>query len=321
MSEKEMEHLQRRARLLDHIGTAISLAAFVGMAAPLLWYIYTNRELVSPSDLPYVVTAAIFLPLLPTGVLCVLLYFLMVRRAYERFNQAFKKNYVLQTIHAMGGFENLSYTPGKGFPYNEVWDSCVVATGDPKYYESEDLLVGTYRGMPFAYCDVITKCLKRSGKKTRIETIFYGQIMRFSLPKGAKWSFGHLQLFEKEFLSNLKGRTAPYKIQVEHEAFNRRFQVFAADEHNAFYLLTPQMLEQIVQFANAADCQIAMTFVGTSLYVAVHNLHSIFDASIKKPLAEQQQAIRAEAELMRRAGELLVLEMDDPSHRNQTSTM
>src|SRR5699024_10815883 len=64
-----------------------------------------------------------------------------------------QKNYVLQTIHAMGGFENLSYTPVKGFPYNEVWDSCVVATGDPKYYESEDLLVGTYRGMPFAYCD------------------------------------------------------------------------------------------------------------------------------------------------------------------------
>lgn len=193
----------------------------------------------------------------------------------------------------------------------------MVATGDPKYYESEDLLIGTYQGMPFAYCDVVTKHLRRRGKKVREEIIFYGQIMRFTLPEGAKWSFGHLQIFEKNLLSNLKGRTAPHKIQVEHEAFNRRFQVFAADEHNAFYLLTPQMLEQIVQFADAADCQIAMTFVGTSLYVAVNNQHSIFDASIKKPFAEQRQDIRTEAELMRRAGELLVFETDILSQLDQ----
>lgn len=316
MSEKEMEALQRKARLLDRIAIAISVTAFVVIVAQLCRLIYAARESVSSSNLLELVIAVLVLPLLLAGGLYVLLYFMIVRGAYERFNQAFKKTYVLQAIRDMGGFADLRYAPKKGFSYDEVWDSCVVAAGDPKYYESEDLLVGTYRGMPFAYSDVATKYLKRSGKKTRVETIFYGQIMRFTLPEGAKWSFGHLQIFEKELLSNLKGRTAPHKIQVEHEAFNRRFQVFAADEHNAFYLLTPQMLEQIVQFADAADCQIAMTFVGTSLYIAVNNLHSMFDASIKKPFPEQQQAIRTEAELMRRAGELLVFEADVLSHLN-----
>lgn len=310
MSEKEIEALQQRARRLDRIAIAVSVAAFVVMVSQVIRLAIAAGERVTASNLPSLACAVLLLPLLLAVGLYVLLYFMMVHGAYEKFNQAFKQTYVLDTIRGMGGFDGLCYTPGKGFSYNEVWDSCVVATGEAKYFESEDLLTGTYQGMPFAYCDVVTKYLKRSGKKTREEIIFCGQIMRFSLPEGAKWSFGHLQIFEKELLSNLKGRTAPHKVQVENEAFNRRFQVFAADEHNAFYLLTPQMLEQIVQFADAADCQIALTFVGTSLYVAVNNMHSMFDASLKKPFAEQRQSIRAEAELMRRAGELLVLETD-----------
>ena len=247
-----------------------------------------------------------------------LLYFLFVRWHYDRFNRAFKEKYVLQTLQAAGGFESLSYDPSRGFSYQEVWDSCVVATGEQKYFKSEDLLLGSFQGIPFAYCDVVTESLRRRGKRSRVETIFEGQILRFSLPEGSKWSFGHLQIFEKELLSNLKGRTAPHKIQVEHEGFNRRFQVFAADEHNAFYLLTPQMLEQIVQFADAAGCQIALTFVGPYLYVAMNSRRSMFDASVKEPFDKQRQAILADAGLMRRAGELLVLEADLLAQRERT---
>lgn len=318
MNEQEIERLQKRARQLQRIITVISIAVFVLLAASHVWVVYVLQEEVQKplefSDLPPLAASVVALPLLLAGGLYALLHVLIVRGAYQRFNLAFKNAYVLPAIRALGGFENLSYTPGKGFPYNEVWDSCVIATGDPKYYKSEDLLTGTYQGMRFSYCDVITQFLKRQGKRSHVETIFYGQIMCFSLPEGAKWSFGHLQVMDKELFNHGKGRTAPHKIQVESESFNRRFQVFAADEHNAFYLLTPQMLDQIVQFADTADGQIALTFVGTSLYVAINNLHSMFEASLKKPFDEQKQDIQAEAELLRRAGELLVLEANHLSH-------
>ena len=73
---------------------------------------------------------------------------------------------------------------------------------------------------------------------------------------------------------------------------------------------TVGMLEQIVRFADAADCQTALTFVGRSLYVAVNSMNSIFDAALKTPVAQQLSTVRAEAEQLRRAGELLVLEAD-----------
>lgn len=318
MSEKEIEALQKNARRWNRAASALFAVAWLGLTAALLAFsLYVSAQEGISLQLE-LIAASVTLPLVAAFGLYLLLYFLFVRWHYDRFNRAFKEKYVLQTLQAAGGFESLRYDPSRGFSYQEVWDSCVVATGEQKYFKSEDLLLGSFQGMPFAYCDVVTESLRRRGKRSRVETIFEGQILRFSLPEGSKWSFGHLQIFEKELLSNLKGRTAPHKIQVEHEGFNRRFQVFAADEHNAFYLLTPQMLEQIVQFADAAGCQTALTFVGPYLYVAMNSRRSMFDASVKEPFDKQRQAILADAGLMRRAGELLVLEADLLAQRERT---
>ena len=89
-----------------------------------------------------------------------------------------------------------------------------------------------------------------------------------------------------------------------------QFEIFAADEHNAFYLLTPRMLEQIVRFADYANCQIALTFVGMSLYVAVDRPHSMFNASVRQSLTKQRQLIFDDAVLLKKAGEILIFGAD-----------
>ena len=259
----------------------------------------------------------IVLPALLAVGIYLLLYYLFVKTTYETFNQAFKGTYVLQIVETAGGFSNLSYSPKNGLDYNEIRDSHVVNSGEYKYFKSEDQLSGTLYAIPFSYSDVVTQYLKRNGKKSEIRTIFSGQVMRFSLPNEFKWSFGHLQIFEKEFLSNLKGYTAPYKIQTENEAFNQRFEIFAADEHNAFYLLTPRMLEQIIQFADFANCQIALAFVGMALYVAVDRPHSMFNASVRQSLTKQRQLIFDDAILLKKAGEILLFGTDAHSNQEQ----
>lgn len=313
MNEKDMESLQKKARLRNRIAMFTAVAALLCLMVFLFWFVTAplgGYSLQETEDYNFLEMAIIVLaiPLFLSLGIYGLLYTLFVKRSYERFNSAFKQNYVLQTVREAGGIENLHYDPKGGISYAEIYDSMVVACGDQKYYEREDLLTGTFYGMRFAYCDVITKYLKRREKKAELETIFQGQIMRFSLPEDSKWSFGHLQIFEKEFLSNFKGRTSPHRVQTENEGFNRRFQVFAADEHNAFYLLTPQMLEKILHFADLADCQIALTFVGPSLYVAMNRPHSIFNASMTESFAQQQQTILQDVRLLQQAGELLALE-------------
>ena len=312
MNEKSLEVLQKKARRVYFWTIFFSAAVFLAIVSPVFFLLLTT-----PSGMAYLkespaemLVGIICLPALLAGGIYFLLYHLLVRRTYEAFNQAFKCTYVLQTVGELDGFEKLAYSPSGSFGYNEIRDSLVVNSGEAKYFKSEDQLAGTFCSIPFVYGDVVTRYMKRNGKKSELRIIFQGQIMRFSLPKDSKWSFGHLQIFEKEFLSNFKGRTAPYQVQTENEAFNQRFEVFAADEHNAFYLLTPQMLEQIVRFADFAGSQIALTFVGPTLYVAVDRSRSMFDASVRKPLKEQRQQILDDANLLKRAGEMLVFGAD-----------
>ena len=59
-----------------------------------------------------------------------------------------------------------------------------------------------------------------------------------------------------------------------------------------------------------ANCQIALTFVGMSLYVAVDRPHSMFNASARQSLAKQRQLILNDAILLKKAGEILILGAD-----------
>ena len=320
MDEKILESLQKKSRRSYYFAAAFSAAVFLVITSALFFLLLTTPDGISylkesPAEM---ITGATILPAFLAVGIYFFLYHLFVKRTYETFNQAFKGAYVLQTVETAGGFSDLSYTPKGGFSYNELRDSLVVNSGEYKYFKSEDQLSGTLYAVPFSYSDVVTQYLKRNGKKSEIRTIFSGQVMRFTLPEDFKWSFGHLQIFEKEFLSNLKGRTAPYKVQTENEAFNRRFEIFAADEHNAFYLLTPRMLEQIIRFADFANCQIALTVVGMALYVAVDRPHSMFNASIRQSLAKQKQLIFNDALLLKKAGEILLLETDAYSSQKQS---
>lgn len=241
---------------------------------------------------------------------CGIFYLLLVKKSYDAFNLYFKQHYVLPLIEQSGYFENLSYSPHNGFSYDEIRDSAVVATGDPKYFHSEDFLSGSYQGIGFLYGDVETKHIVRSGKKREVRTIFEGQIMRFSSFDDNKRSFGHLQIFENAFLSNLKGWTAQNKIQTEDEVFNNRFQIYSADSLNAFYILTPRMMEQITKFADEIGEQICITFTGSMMYVAIHRTRSMFDAYVDQPIQQQQEDIEQDVKMLCRAGDLLITELN-----------
>lgn len=307
MSNVEIERMQKKAKIRYVFMCVFAIVIWLVGLALLGYYVYFYGEEMEISEKLGLVIA------LPLGLAFgggYLFYILFVRRAYERFNLSFKTQYVLPTVESTGYFQDLSYDPHLGLSYTEIRDGVVVGCGESRYFHSEDLLKGTYQNIRFHYCDVKTQYMSHSGKKQEIRTIFAGQVMRFASFDQSKRSFGHLQIFEKEFLSNVEGWTAQNKIKTEDEAFNKRFRVFAADSHNAFYILTPKMLEQITRFADEVGEQIAITFTGPVMYVAVCRTRSIFDGYVDKPINSQREDILQDVEMLRKAGELLITEMN-----------
>lgn len=301
ITDQELEALRRRAR-----GRYRIMLVCTGISALLiLWAVW--RLMAEEEDGMFVrVGATLFgTALLSCGALA-FFYWLLFKRPYQRFNDAFKSRYVLSTIQEMGIFGQLCYDPGAGFTHDDIRNAAVVNCGDKRYFESEDLLTGCYQSVRFAFADVTTRRMVRRGKRNELDTLFDGQVIRFDRFDRQKISSGHLQIFQKEFLSDLRGWTAEHRVETDSAAFNGKFQIYAADEHNAFYILTPHLMEKIQKFQEAVGEQIAVTFRGEAMFVAISRTRSIFDGVVDVPVAEQKALILSDMDLLKNAGDIFL---------------
>ena len=66
------------------------------------------------------------------------------------------------------------------------------------------------------------------------------------------------------------------------------------DEHNAYYILTPQRMEKIMEFADAVEGQISLVFYDEKLFAAVRR-ESMFDAVMDEPVSKQTEYIHSES--------------------------
>ena len=84
------------------------------------------------------------------------------------------------------------------------------------------------------------------------------------------------------------------------------FAVFAENEQNAFYILTPQVMEQITAFQEAMEGNVYLSFSEKSLYVTCSQLRNPFHIYIDIPVEEQRQKIADDTAILRSAKEILI---------------
>ena len=65
---------------------------------------------------------------------------------------------------------------------------------------------------------------------------------------------------------------------MENTAFNDRFLVTSADAHEAYYILTPHMMEYILTMAGRSGGEVYMAFLrGGKLHIAVKTERDFFE--------------------------------------------
>ncbi len=299
-SEERIEKLRAGARTRTYVVyglTAVTVPFY-------LWLFYEYMKEDGGALWLQLVKAAAAAGVLAVGTLG-LLWLLIARRAYNRFSREFKENYVLQVMAGLPEFRELRYNRESSFTWDELRNAALIRCGDKQYFKGEDMVAGKYGDTYFRMSDVTTQKVVRRDGKNKVEELFDGQVMCFSRFDNRKISDGRLQIFQKEFLSDLRGWKAEHEIQTENEAFNKEFYIYAENEHNAFYILTPQMMERIMEFAAADGGQTALTFWDEKLYVAVKR-RSLFDPVVDEAVEEQKKRILEDANIIRKAGELLL---------------
>jgi hypothetical protein len=97
---------------------------------------------------------------------------------------------------------------------------------------------------------------------------------------------------EKEFLNNSKPggifSDAPKtsKVLFEDIEFNEKFVVYAQNEHDAFYVLSPQFIEKIKKLESENDGRLIIGIIDNKIHILLDNRQNILEPSIIDDISE-----------------------------------
>ena len=220
----------------------------------------------------------------------VLIFLLVIVPAGKRnkYIKEFKNTFVKSSLEKV--YTDLEYEPDHGIDYNVIAGTGMMYMGDR--YHSGDYVRGKYKNILVEQADVhIEEEHEDSDGDTTYSTIFRGKWMIFEFNKTFK---ANIQVREKGFNNATtfklfaKKEEKYKKVEMEDQAFNKEFKVFAQDEHDAFYILTPQLMDKIRTLNEKVKGKLLLCFVDNKLHVGLHNNRDDFEPKIIKSINEEE---------------------------------
>ena len=273
-SVEEIERLRVKAANTIKIGSIISVGLAIVVA------------------LSAIITGNFFCLPLAFGILIIGIIVTMVlsNKPSKEFKLAYKNTFVLKSLKSV--FDDLEYNPERGFDYNVIKNTGMMYMGDR--YSSNDYVKGKYKNINVEQADVhieekVTTTDSDGNTTTHYETLFMGQWMIFDFNK--RFS-ANVQVCGKRFTNARRsnwGKALKYKkVEMEDAEFNKMFRVYAMDAHEAFYILTPSLMDRIKKLSNSIKGSILLCFVDNKLHVGISNNKDAFEASLFKKLDESK---------------------------------
>lgn len=192
-----------------------------------------------------------------------------------KFDKIYKKEFVKTVLEEELG--EVDYQWKKGFAKKQVENFSLVQSANR--FGSSDYLKAQYRGVGFEQADV--RITMRTKKNNNTIPYFIGRMIKLDV---SFKTISTVQVFSKAFRHRaLAGIDMKEVVDTEDVAFNKQFDVYAAKEHDAFYALTPQIMEKLKELANRYE-SIAIRMEADGLYIAINTLRDTFDANVFKQL-------------------------------------
>ncbi|MEG2329460.1 MAG: DUF3137 domain-containing protein [Erysipelotrichaceae bacterium] len=207
----------------------------------------------------------------------------------SKFKKAFKHYFIAQQFEsALGVPVDVELN---GYSVEYIKDSHLIPTSNT--FSSDDLISFDYAGIKVRRGDVHTEQVTSTGKSTTRVTLFKGQYMTFTFPKTIT-SF--MVIKDNAFFDDKPDgffSSAPKTTKVEFESieFNKMFDTFAADEHEAFYLVTPQFMQLLMDFRVRQGCKVYYGFMRNEFHIAIDTRENMFEPSLLQKVDESSGAI------------------------------
>lgn len=206
----------------------------------------------------------------------------------KEFKGIYKEMFAREALNEL--LDNVEYTWHRGFSELEVSTFDIVRMGNR--YSSEDYLKASYKGVEFEQADVTIK-YRTSGKNKRTIVYFEGKMLKFPVPPKKALM---LQVFTDNFPYRAETGYKMSKIDMEDVEFNRIYDVKSYDEHEAFYVLTPQFMERLKSIAGRYS-SVGFHFKKGVLYVAMNTSRDSFDADFNNPVIYPKEMAKMQSDI------------------------
>lgn len=173
----------------------------------------------------------------------------------------------------------LSYNPSGYIPKEEFRRSKIFSNSIDSYH-GEDLVFGSYKGIPVRFSELKVQEKHSDGKHTSYHTFFDGVFMvadfnkdfkysHWVLPDTAEAAFG--QVFGN-FLQKLNLPGRGHMTRMEDPAFEKKFVVYTEDDVEARYILTPKLMHTMLTLSERfrkGTSRIGFAFMNSNVYAAI----------------------------------------------------
>lgn len=124
--------------------------------------------------------------------------------------------------------------------------------------------IGEYNGVKYQFADLDLVERYNENGRTHTRTVFSGLVYILDYEKDKK---GDMLLYgQKPYFVLLNDYK---KVQTESGEFNAMFEIYADDPHQAFYFLTPIIIENLVELAKNYDGKINIAYKDGKVIVAI----------------------------------------------------
>lgn len=191
------------------------------------------------------------------------------------FYTEYKKMIAEPVLRKLSG--EFHYRPSQGFSKRELLDFGLLKGIDYDKIQSEDYLEGVYKGVSCKQADV--RSVNNVEESDFIEETggLFGRISIYDYKKDLN---GDIYISSKHnSYINIRDLN---KVEMENVVFNNKFDVYAADEHMAYYLLTPQFMEYLMHLDLRGE--MFFRFTPNKIYVFRNHITGIFEPDLHKTL-------------------------------------
>lgn len=165
------------------------------------------------------------------------------------------------------------------------------------HIDGNDQIVGRHSGVPFIMCDLSVDYTRSFTKENETpDSVFTGQFFvarfnkKFSTPVFIKPKTGLKGYFMDNDINNYTTNLGE-KVTLEDPEFNNLFNVYAIDQVEARYILTPSLMERIKELAKRTKGQYYIAFNHNKITVMNNNKKNNFEVGFNTSLTKNDSEV------------------------------